>query len=263
MDTASIERAASLIRASRMERRPMTPLPDDCRPSDEPDAYRIQAALNRQLSEAGAGPTTGHKIGCTTPVMQAYLGIPNPCAGEVFARTVFRGAGRLAVAEHLRLGVECELAVELAADLAGHGPFTRDSVADAVGAVCASIEVVDDRYADYPTLGTPTLIADDFFNAGDVLGEPVRAWRRLDLAAIAGRMLINGQEVGVGQGADILGHPLEALAWLAGSMRDRGRALRAGEFVTLGSLVATKWVAAGDEVVIEVDGLGTARATFA
>ena len=126
----------------------------------------------------------------------------------------------------------------------------------------ASIEVVDDRYADWRTIGTPTLIADDFFNAGVVLGSPVRDWRRLDLAALAGRMLINGVEVGRGVGADILGHPLDALAWLADNMASRGRALKAGEFVTLGSLVATNWVAAGDEVLIEVEGLGEARATF-
>jgi len=45
-------------------------------------------------------------------------------------------------------------------------------------------------------------------------------------------------------------------------MASRGRALKAGEFVTLGSLVATNWVAAGDEILIEVEGLGEARATF-
>jgi 2-oxo-3-hexenedioate decarboxylase/2-keto-4-pentenoate hydratase len=126
----------------------------------------------------------------------------------------------------------------------------------------ASIEVVDDRYRDYPTLGTPTLIADDFFNAGLVLGEPVRAWQGLDLAALAGRMLINGQEVGTGRGGDILGHPLEALAWLATTAGARGMPLRAGEFVTLGSVVATKWITAGDKIRVEIDGLGSAGATF-
>jgi 2-keto-4-pentenoate hydratase len=131
-----------------------------------------------------------------------------------------------------------------------------------VGAVLASIEIVDDRYRDWPSLGTPTLIADDFFNAGCVLGERIREWRGLDLAAIGGRMLVNGAEVGTGRGADILGHPLEALSWLAGSMADRGRVLKAGEFVTLGSIVATQWVNAGDDVQIEIDGLGSARATF-
>jgi 2-oxo-3-hexenedioate decarboxylase/2-keto-4-pentenoate hydratase len=262
VDESAIERAASLILAARTTRTPLEPLPEEFRPTDERDAYAIQRALNRQLSAAGAGPLGGHKIGCTTPVMQAFLSIPNPCAGAVFAKTVHRAHGTFRTAEHLRLGVECEIAVELGADLDGSRGFSRDEVAGAVAAVMASIEVVDDRYRDYPTLGTPTLIADDFFNAGGVLGTAVGDWRRLDLAAIEGRMTINGEEVGTGRGADILGHPFEALAWLAGSMHERGRALRAGEFVTLGSVVATRWVTAGDEVRIAIDGLGDAVATF-
>ena len=265
MNPEAIERAAALIRAARVGLVPLDVLPSDCRPADEADAYAVQQVLNSQLTAAGHGPLAGHKIGCTTPVMQAFLNIPNPCAGEVFRRTVHRRHGTFRAAEFLRLGVECEIAVELAADLDGRtgaGQSARQAAGDAVGAVMASIEIVDDRYRDYSTLGTPTLIADDFFNAGCVLGEPLRDWRRLDLAGLAGRMLINGNEVGAGRGADILGHPLEALAWLAGSMAARGRTLRAGEFVSLGSVVATKWVQPGDEVRIELDGLGEARATF-
>ena len=67
---------------------------------------------------------------------------------------------------------------------------------------------------------------------------------------------------GRGFGRDILGHPFEALAWLATNLARRGRPLPAGTFVTLGSVVATIWVTAGDEVEIEIDGLGEARATF-
>jgi 2-oxo-3-hexenedioate decarboxylase/2-keto-4-pentenoate hydratase len=126
----------------------------------------------------------------------------------------------------------------------------------------AAIEVVDDRYEDYRSLDVPTLIADDFFNAGCVLGEPLEAWRELELAGLRGRMTINGVEVGTGSGADILGHPLEALAWLADALAARGRHLNAGEFVLLGSVVETRWVEPGDRVEIEIEGLGSARAEF-
>ena len=266
MDDDAVERAAALICDARLARTPLEPLPEVCRPTELDEAYRVQAALNRLLTARGVGPLAGHKIGCTTAVMQAYLGIPGPCAGEVFARTVHRGTGMVRTADHVRLGVECEIAVELVADIGEGGPgarrFTRDAVAGSVGAVMASIEVVDDRYRDWPTIGTPTLVADDFFNAGVVLGEAVHDWRRLDLATLGGRMLVNGIDVGSGCGADILGHPFEALAWLAGSMADRGRSLRAGEFVTLGSIVATQWVTRGDHVLIEIDGLGQAAAVF-
>ena len=59
-----------------------------------------------------------------------------------------------------------------------------------------------------------------------------------------------------------MGHPLEALAWIANSFAGRGKSLLGGEFVLLGSLVETKWVQKGDVVTIEQPGIGTAVACF-
>jgi 2-oxo-3-hexenedioate decarboxylase/2-keto-4-pentenoate hydratase len=246
--------AASLAR-QRLLLEPID-LEEALKPADEDAAYRLQAEVNQELAEK-LGSLAGYKIGCTTPVMQAFLGIPNPCAGEVFANTVLHGEGKVSRRTYRRLGIECELVVELAEDIApGGAPFTRDTVADAVGAVMAGIEIVDDRYRDYRALGVPTLIADNFFNAGCVLGDPFTDWRRLDLGAIEGRTLINGAEAGRGNGAMVLGHPLEALAWLANSRAGRGQGLERGRFVFLGSLVETKWLQAGDTARIAVEGLG-------
>jgi 2-keto-4-pentenoate hydratase len=263
MSADAIERAAEVLARARLARSRIERLPADGRPPDEAAAYAVQDALHRKLSAAGCGPLAGHKIGCTTPVMQQFLGIPNPCAGGVFARTVQHRDGTFRHADFLHVGVECEIAVRLAKPLAAAGaPYDRNSVAAAVGACMASIEVVDDRYQDYRSFDTPTLIADDFFNAGCVLGTLIEDWRELDLASIQGRMRINGAEVGTGIGGDILGHPLEALAWLANALAARGRELKSGEFVLLGSVVQTHWIAAGDLVEIEIEGLGQASTRF-
>jgi 2-oxo-3-hexenedioate decarboxylase/2-keto-4-pentenoate hydratase len=252
----SLEQAARRLREQRLSLVPIAPLPEALRPSDEAAGYALQQALNRQLVAAGMGELVGHKIGCTTAVMQAFLNIPNPCAGRIFGRTVIRGGGRIPRAGFVKVGIECEIAVELGADLGGAG-HTRESVAGAVGGVMAAIEIVDDRYADYRTLGVPTLIADDFFDSGCVLGKPVRDWRGLDLTALRGRTVINGVEAGKGTGSLVMGHPLEALAWLANSRAKHGLGpIRAGEFVLLGSVVETKWLAAGDAARVEIEGLG-------
>jgi 2-oxo-3-hexenedioate decarboxylase/2-keto-4-pentenoate hydratase len=124
------------------------------------------------------------------------------------------------------------------------------------------MEIVDDRYVDYRTLGVPTLIADDFFNAGCVLGTPVTRWRALDLAAAVGVTRVNGREVGWGAGRAVMGHPLEALAWLATRRARLGLGLRRGEIVLLGSVVETQWVAPGDEARVAVEGLGEVVAVF-
>jgi 2-oxo-3-hexenedioate decarboxylase/2-keto-4-pentenoate hydratase len=195
--------------------------------------------------------------------MQAFLKIPNPCAGGVFSQTVNRSPVRLRHDGFVRVGVECEIVVRLGADLrASSAPFTRDSVADAVEACMPGMELVDDRYVDYRTLDTATLIADDFFDAGCVLGEPVPGWRSLDLGKVVGVTLINGIEVGRGRGSDVMGHPLHALAWLANNLARRGQSLKAGEFVFTGSVVETKWVERGDRVQMKMEGLGEVEAVF-
>lgn len=263
METRAIRHAASALSAGRLACDRMGLLPSDVRPANEAEAYSVQDALHGLLESGGFGSPAGHKIGCTTPVMQSFLGIRNPCAGAVFDSTVREGSGSFDFDRLLHPGVECEMAVRLGADLPpDDAPYDRSTVAPVVSAVMAAIELVDDRWHDYKSVDTPTLIADDFFGAGCVLGPPVTDWRGLDLTAVEGSMYINGECVGTGSGADIMGHPFEALAWLANSMAGRGRGLLAGEFVLLGSLVETKWVERGDLVTIDQPGLGTASAQF-
>jgi 2-keto-4-pentenoate hydratase len=222
-------RAAAILRDARLGRAPIAPLPSDLSPADETDGYAVQQALHELLHGAGLGPVAGHKIGCTTPVMQAFLGIPSPCAGGVHGATVHEGRARVRHADYVRVGAECEIAVRLGADLGPTGaPFDRARVAQAVESVLAAMEIVDDRYQDYRTLGVPTLIADDFFNAGCVLGPAVTRWRELDLAALRGVTRLNGAEVGRGEGRAVMGHPFEALAWLATLRARLGRPRRRG-----------------------------------
>jgi len=253
--------AATLLLDQRLSLQPITDLPIPVRPQTEGEGYALQRVLNGLLTVAGMGKQVGHKIGCTTPVMQKFLNIPNPCAGAVFEKTVLRRAARVPRSGFVRLGIECEIAVELALDLAPSGvPVDRESAGKAVGTVMAAIELVDERYENFRTLGVPTLIADDFFNSGCVLGDPVRDWRKLDLGTLSGATYVNGVEVGRGTGALVMGHPLEALAWLANSRAKHGLdPLKAGDFVMLGSVVETKWLDAGDEVRIEMEDLGELR----
>lgn len=260
--TGTQREAAAVLCRHRLARQPLACLDERLRPAQVEAAYDIQDELHRQLAAAGLGPVVGHKIGCTTAVMQAFLKIPTPCAGGVFERTVHRSPAVVRHGGFVRLGVECEIVVRLGADLGPGSAHTRASVARAVAACMAGMELVDARYVDYTTLDTPTLVADDFFDAGCVLGPERTDWRALDLAACEGVTRINGRAAGRGRGGDVMGHPFEALAWLANLKAARGQWLRAGEFVFLGSVVETRWVAPGDHVVMDIAGLGVVEATF-
>jgi 2-oxo-3-hexenedioate decarboxylase/2-keto-4-pentenoate hydratase len=257
MNTTTAQAARRLLR-QRLSLTPITALPIGLAPISVTAGYALQRELNHQLVDAGMGEMVGHKIGCTTPVMQAFLDINQPCAGRIFSQTVMHRHGRVPHHCFVRMGVECEIAVRLQRDLPPRDrPYSRQELMPAVAEVMAAIELVDERYLDYRTLGVATLIADDFFNAGCVLGEPLRDWSTLDLSDLAGRMQINGAEVGTGRGELVMGHPLNALAWLANAQHEHGLpGLKAGEFVMLGSVVETKWLKAGDRVRIAIDRLG-------
>jgi 2-keto-4-pentenoate hydratase len=254
--------AATAIASARRTRTPLKPLAAELAPRTEAEGYRIQQAL-RDLLAADFGAMVGYKIGCTSAVMQQYLAIPHPCGGSVFAHGVHDSGASLRAADYVRVGVECEIAVRLARDLApSAAPFTADTVAQAIEAYLPAIEIVDDRYADWQTLGAPTLVADDFFAAGCVLGTPVARSAAPDLLDVIGRAVINGVEAGRGTGADVLGHPHNALAWLANHLAASGQGLHAGQIVLTGSLVKTIWLKAGDKAVMDLSGLGTVEVAF-
>ncbi len=258
-----IRAAAETIAAARRNRTPLEPLAAGVAPATEADGYLIQDAVHDLLA-SDVGARIGYKIGCTSAVMQQYLDIPHPCGGGVFAKGVHDSGVSLNTKDFIRVGVECEIAVRLARDLAAtEEPFTAEWVAEAVDAYYPAIEIVDDRYVNWETMGAPTLVADDFFAAGCVLGQPVPRSSAPDLLKVIGRALINGKAVGQGTGADVLGHPHHALAWLANHLAAGAKGLRAGEIVLTGSLVKTVWLNAGDEVIMELVGLGKVGANFA
>jgi 2-oxo-3-hexenedioate decarboxylase/2-keto-4-pentenoate hydratase len=265
IEQAAAARAAGLIGEARRDGRRVGPLPADCTPNDEADGYAVQSALHAWLTDAGSGGLIGHKVGSTTPVMQEILGIPHPASGGVMAKNAFRDTAAFPAGAFQNLGIECEIAVRISSDTeTGRTDHDRSSIARHVGACMAAMEIVDNRYGDFKTAGVPLMIADDFFHAACVLGTEIEAWQDLDMAALEGRTIIDGVAVGTGLGSAVMGHPLEAVAWLANGLGARGEKLSAGQFVLCGSFVAVHWVDAfPTEAVIEIAGLGSVSARFA
>jgi 2-oxo-3-hexenedioate decarboxylase/2-keto-4-pentenoate hydratase len=265
MNQEELKQSAGILALARVRNQVIDGLPEAFRPADVADAYKVQEQLHLLLDEAGYGKRVGYKIGCTTPVMQEYLGIDNPCAGGVYNTSTNYIATSAQFQNFSHPGVECEIAAFIGADLepAKDGsPFTRESVTPGVQALFGAIEIVDDRWTNYKAVDTPTLIADDFFASGIVLSQPKPVAEAPDLASAIGHITINGKRVGEGTTGDILGHPYEALAWLANSLAERGSHLKAGEVVMLGSVVETQWVMPGDEVAVDIEGVGGALVKF-
>lgn len=228
---------------------PLDDLPAAIRPGDVEAAYAVQAALRQRLAPR-LGGVAGWKIGCTSAVMQEYLGVDHPCMGTLFSGQIHHGAARLTASDYRRLGLECEIAVRLGADLAeGADP------AAAVAAMMCSVEIVEERFTEFSACAKETLIADDFFSIGCVLGVEVPLADLPALGGLRGRFTVDGEPGPEGTGAAILGDPMVALGWLAARRAAEG-GLKAGELVTLGSVVKTIYPEAGQRIEARFGGLG-------
>jgi 2-keto-4-pentenoate hydratase len=247
-------RASLEMHRARARYRPLDPT---VRAAPLDDAYRIQDALHRLLIEAGRGEIAGWKIALTSKAMQQMTGVDQPAAGAIFSTVVHSSPARVDVTAYHHLGVEFEVAVRLAADLpASGGPWTRASVAGRAAACVPAFELVEDGDADYKTLDAFTLIAQNTWNGGVVLGAAAPGWQGVDLETAVTRCWINDQPGGQGKTGDALGHPFEAVAWLANLLNRRGRALTRGMIVMTGSSITTKFPAPGDRIRFAIEGLG-------
>jgi 2-keto-4-pentenoate hydratase len=226
-------------------------LPGQLRPASIAEAYAAQEVYYR-LAEATYGAVAGAKIATTTKVMQQLMGIDHPCGGAIFARTIHPSPATLRSADFVNLRIESEIALKLAADLPASGaPWTRETVTPAVAGAMPAFELIEDRNADYTKTEVRSLIVENCWNGGVVVGAP-KAVPVASLVGIPGRLAVGGKIVGEGKSED----PCATLAWLANHVAERGRGLKAGMVVITGSLIPTVSIAPGKRAVFTVEGLG-------
>ncbi|HLX17483.1 MAG TPA: fumarylacetoacetate hydrolase family protein [Bradyrhizobium sp.] len=237
MEDIAAERAAkSLLAEHKANARFGTIGPPDA-PATIADAYDIQEKYVALL-RGEHGEAVGYKVGLTSATMQKFCGIDHPIAGVVLAKRVHRSGTTVRRSDFGRLGLEFEIAVRIKSDVPATGqPCTAEMIAPHIGGVCAAIELVDDRDADYASLDVRSLVADNSWNGGIVLSEFVATWP--DLEGVLGRATEDKVGIGEGHGRDILGHPFNSVAWLATQLASRGGTLKAGQVVMTGSVMKT------------------------
>jgi len=253
------EEAATALMRDHAEKRKIVPFATDYGATDLAGAYAIQAAYVKQL-EATLGRRVGYKIGLTSKRMQQMCGVNHPNSGVVFADRVYKSGVTLSVSKLGRLGIEFECCARLGTSLAPRGrPYGLDEVSAAVDAVCPAFEVIDDRNSDYP-LDLLSLVADNSWNEGNVLGEFRTSWP--DLANTPSILACNGKVIDEGRGRDVLGHPFEPLRWLVNNLNELGQTLNEGDIVLTGSWVTTRFPRAGEQYRYTIEGIGSVDVTL-
>ncbi|MCP4614971.1 MAG: hydratase [Bradyrhizobium sp.] len=259
-DHAARRAAETLLAEHKSNTRFRTLVPPDG-PATISDGYDIQERYVALLRNKH-GEAIGYKVGLTSATMQTFCGIDHPIAGVVLASRVHRSGASVRRADFGRLGLEFEVAVRLKSDVPVIGePWTAEAIAPHIDGVCAAIELVDDRSADYSNLDVRSLVADNSWNAGIVLSEFLTKWP--DLPGALGRASKDDAAFGEGYGRDILGHPFNSAAWLATQLNSRGASLKAGEVVMTGSVMKTVFPEQAANYRFELTGIGVVEVRVA
>lgn len=234
-------------------------MPDRLRPATLDDAYAVQAQV---MAGLGLGEPIGYKCACTSPIAQEALQIDRPLFGRLLSGSTSGGGSTLDPERFVHRVVEAEFGFRIVDDVEPiDGGHTAETIVDFVGAVMPAIEIVDYRYESW-AVGALPVAADNAIHGWWIHGAPVADWRDLDLGDVPVTVERNGELETTGSGANVLGHPLNVMAWLADELPTYGLRLRAGDLVTTGVTTDVFEAESGDHIVAHFDGLGSVAVGF-
>jgi len=223
------------------------------------DAYAVQQRLMARRLAAGER-VIGKKIGVTSQAVMDMLGVFQPDFGWLTDAMVYNEGESIPMSRLIQPKAEGEIAFVLKKTLRGPGVSVADVLAATEG-VMACFEIVDSRIENWKIRIQDT-VADNASCGVFVLGDRLVDVRDVDLATCGMVLEKNGEIAATGAGAAALGHPANAVAWLANTLGAHGTALEAGEVVLSGSLAAMIPVQAGDNLRVSIGGIGGCSVRF-
>lgn len=261
MDRASL--AADVLFGMRLNRTTSAALPPDAVPPTLADGYAAQNILVRKMLDRLGGTTIGYKAAATNVTAQRQMDVDGPFFGTLLSATSHASPTTLPAANFTLRIVEAEFGFEMGEDVPlSAEPYTADTIRQFIAFALPALEVVDHRFHDWRTVGAPSLAADNAIHGAWVAGTPVRDWRCNDLSKHPVSVIVNGTPWRVGSGANVLGNPLNVVAWLANELPKHGRTLRKGEKISTGTTAEVYFATAGDRVTADFGELGTAEVRF-
>jgi len=260
MDSQKIRDLGDALHDALVQRQPIAPLTETDPDITLEDAYQIQLRMIARRLESGAERIVGKKIGLTSQVVMDMLKVNQPDFGHLTSGMVFGDGAAIEMQTLIAPKAEGEIAFVLKHDLNGPGISNAD-VLRATECVLPCFEIVDSRIRDWKIKIQDT-VADNASSGVFVLGDAAADPRKIDLSTVGLTLEKNGDVVATGAGAAALGHPLNAVAWLANTLGALGLPLKAGEVILSGSLAAMVPIAQGDHLRVSLGGIGSVGVRF-
>lgn len=259
MTLTSRQRLADHLISARRDGRQIRDLAPELIPPTAAEGYAVNDLVAKGLDWA----PLGWKIAGTNPVMQQRLRTGEPIYGRSFAKFETTSPATFRHADLLDPLVECEFFFRLGPALPPRAaPYTLDEVADAVASAFVGVEVAECRFPLDALPPISAILADGAANGRYVVGPEIEDWRNLDLGAMPVELEVNGEVRRRGIGAEVMGHPLNALVWLANARSAWGDGLAAGALVSTGTTTGMLLAKAGDRMIARFDGSAAVELSF-
>lgn len=248
-----LQAAAAALSAARMQREPCARVSHTFGINSLTGAYAVQE-INTNLAIDQGRRLTGRKIGLTSSAVQQQMGVDRPDFGMLFADMEIMDGGQIKASQLIQPKAEGEIAFVLGRDLP-HLDTTLAELLRAVDYVVPALEIVDSAIENWNITLIDT-VADNASSALYVLGKQPTRLSSLDLRLEGMLLEKNCAAVSIGIGANCLGDPLNACLWLARTMAQMGRPLRAGDVLLSGALGPMTPILAGDTLTLRLTRLG-------
>ena len=226
-------------------------LPETLMPKNLNEAYKIQEIFQKN---SGRGQLGGFKIALASKVQQELCGIDHPIAGGIFANEIKSSPETFDLDNFHGLGLEFELAVTLSDDLKpGMEPFDKNNIKQFIKSLSPAFELIIDRGADYSNINPLTMITDNAWCSGIVLGKELSNWEKLNLDVIRSQLLWNDEAPQDAMIKDA--NPLESLSWVSNLLTSLGRTIPKDSVIITGSVIKTRAPNKGDHIIYKVEDL--------
>lgn len=252
------DKIAARIEQAHQQHETFTALTGELAPANLQQAYAAQQALQRLRADGERGPVGGRKIALASKVQQELCGIDHPIAGAIYQNEIYSTPAALKFSDYHGLGIEYEIALTLTEDTVAGKAYSREEISGLVQSIHPAFEMIIDREADYAAIDVLTMIADNAWCAGIVLGPDI-----LPMLGANGIVRINdlpttlrwNQETETASTAAT--DPVGTLTWVVNHLSEVGETLLAGQPVITGSVMKTRYPVSGDSVEFTVDGYGS------
>lgn len=248
-----VQRAARDILLAYKNRTPIGVWPYALAPDEAAATRRIVVErLARDL-----GPVVGYKAALTNRVAQERMGIRSPVLGYLLRDMLLRPGSKVPLDFAAAGAVEADLVVRVGDDAIARAS-TRSQALECLDAVFPFLELPDLLFAS-SVRRTPAMIV--AANAGarmGVLGEaiPLDADVGRRLSDFSAQLLDPADKaIARGNGADLMGHPLDVVLWIKEELRNSGVELKRGDLLSLGSLTPPTPISTRGAYRVRYDGL--------